>query len=67
MRLNVFGVSDWPESLGERFPIFLNEDFSSQDEAISLARKNYNGSLEVEIEVVKDDALQVIENDRQEV
>ena len=52
--LNVYGVSDWPESYGERFLIFSKKQFTSEKEAITEAKKQYNDSLIIECEVSGD-------------
>lgn len=49
--LDVYGVSDWPESYGERFLIFSKKRFTSEEEAIIEAKKLYNDSLIIECEV----------------
>lgn len=50
MFYNVYGVSDWPENAGELFPIFLNKFFHTSQEAIDLAKKVYDNTIELVIE-----------------
>lgn len=49
---NVYGLSDWPESLGEKFLIFDRKEFSSQTSAATSAKKAYNDALEVIVEPI---------------
>lgn len=49
MFYNIYGVSDWPETDGELFPIFLNKFFQCRQEAIDLAKKVYDNSVELVI------------------
>jgi len=49
---NVYGVSDWPESMGERFPIFLEKPFENEEEAKASAQAAYSTDLVVEVEEV---------------
>lgn len=49
---NVYGVSDWPESMEERFPIFLEKPFENEEEAKANAHAAYSTDLVVEVEEV---------------
>lgn len=51
MKYNVYGISTWPENLDERFEIFLNKEFASEEDAIKAAWDMYNPTLDVEVEV----------------
>lgn len=44
---NVYGLSDWPESLGEKFLIFDRKEFSSQASAVTSAKQAYDDALQV--------------------
>tara|TARA_Y100001938_G_C7963624_1_gene365622 strand:- start:619 stop:783 length:165 start_codon:yes stop_codon:yes gene_type:complete len=46
---DVYGVSDWPESLGEEFPIFIGRQFDNVNDAIAAAHAIYNNDLEVHV------------------
>lgn len=47
---NVYGISNWPESLGEAFLIFSKKAFQSDEEAIQAAKAEYSDDLEVVLE-----------------
>lgn len=49
---NVYGISDWSESMGERFPIFLEKPFENEEEAKASAQAAYSTDLVVEVEEV---------------
>lgn len=49
-RYNVYGVSDWPETMGERFDIFTAKPFASEADAIAAAQAAYSSELEVIVE-----------------
>ena len=53
MRLNVYGVSSWPEDCGEKFLIYENKEFPSKEVAVKKARQEYSRELEVITELVK--------------
>jgi hypothetical protein len=44
------GISDWPESLGERFDIVKAREGETDAELIERAKSHYSPDLEVEIE-----------------
>lgn len=49
-RYNVYGVSDWPETMGQRFNIFTAKPFASEADAIAAARAAFDSDLEIIVE-----------------
>jgi len=47
---NVYGISDWPENLGEKFIIYKNKGFSTVDEAVAAARDEYYDKIDIVVE-----------------
>lgn len=50
MKFNVYAISDWPESYGERMPIYTGKEFPSEEAARAAGAKQYD-DLEIEVEV----------------
>lgn len=47
MLYSAFGVSNWYESIGEEFDIFIETEFPTENEAVEFARKLYRNDLEI--------------------
>lgn len=48
---NVYAESDWPESMGELMPIYLNKEFESKDHAKAAGESQYD-----DLEIIVEDA-----------
>ena len=44
---NVYGVSDWPKSIGQKFIIFEHKEFVDAEAAIRAAKDAYSDDLEI--------------------
>ena len=51
MKYNVYAISDWPESFGERIAVYEYKEFASKEAALIAGQKQYN-DLEIEVEEV---------------
>lgn len=51
-KYNVYGISDWPESLGEKFLIYREKEFLSEGLAIDAAKALYGNNVEIVVEIV---------------
>lgn len=52
MKFNVYAISDWPESFGERMTVYNNKEFASEQEALEAGKRQYD-DLEIEVEIVE--------------
>ncbi|MNC74517.1 hypothetical protein D3C75_1258880 [compost metagenome] len=41
-RFNVYFFSDWPENLGERVDVYVNKEFSNEQDALTAATTQYH-------------------------
>lgn len=51
-KYNVYGISEWPESLGEKFLIYCEKEFPDEESAAIAAKASYGNNVEIVVEII---------------